>query len=246
MVNNVVVDKSMQGTRVRTGRTAALGDNRHIVEVVPIEFRKLMPYYPIVLSKDASTEQFMFVALCGFEPGENLLLEADGWSVPYVPVNIRRQPFNVIAAQGTNESGETVPVPTLAIDLDNPRVNSEVGERLFDDKGEATPFLVEINRIMSEVVPSTQRGRQLAQQLNDAGLIESMSIGFELANGEKHSVGGLYALNEDKFRQLPEDSVLDMHRQGQLGSVYAMLASLGQIGGLLERKSARLRVQSKS
>jgi hypothetical protein len=229
----------MQDIRVRTGRSAELGDNRHVVEVVPIEFRSLMSFYPIVISKDPATDQWMFVTICGFEPGENLLLGDDGWNVPYVPLNIRRQPFNVIATEGTTESGETVRAPALAIDLDNPRVNKEEGERLFDDQGEATPFLEEVDRIMSEVVPSTQRARQLAQRLGDEGLIESLTINFELADGEKHSVTGLYAINENKFRELPEETILDMHRQGQLGSIYAMIASMGQLGGLLELKSAR-------
>ena len=35
------------------------------------------------------SEHYLFVALLGFEPGENLLLEGDTWSVPYIPVNIR-------------------------------------------------------------------------------------------------------------------------------------------------------------
>ncbi|MCZ6831127.1 MAG: SapC family protein [Gammaproteobacteria bacterium] len=107
MTHNVLVDKSMQGTRVRTAHTAALGDNKRVVEVVPLEFRSLIPYYPIVLSKDAARSQYLFVALLGFEPGENLLLEGDTWSVPYIPVNIRRQPFNVIAAEGSRKWSAT-------------------------------------------------------------------------------------------------------------------------------------------
>ena len=167
----------------------------------------------------------------------------DGWLVPYIPANIRRQPFNVTAAEGTNEQGEPVKVPALSIDLDSPRISREEGEKLFDEQGQATPFLSEMNAMMGGVFESTQRGREIARRLDQEGLIEPMSVSFTLPDGEKHSVGGLFTLNEDKFNKLPEETVVDMHRKGQLGAVYAMLASLGQIGGLLERKNARLRAE---
>ena len=242
MTNNIVVEPSMQDIRVLTARRAALGDKVHVVEVVPLEFRSLIPYYPIVLSKDSSSDRYLFVALLGFEPGENLLLDDDTWAVPYIPINIRRQPFNVIATAGTDARGESAQVPALSIDLDSPRVSKEEGEPLFDEQGQATAFLSEMSELMRGVVESTQRGRQLAERLDEEGLIEPLSIGFTLANGQKHSVGGLFSLNEKKFRQLSQETVLNMHNLGQLGSVYAMMASWGQIGGLLQRKNARLAV----
>ncbi len=60
------------------------------------------------------------------------------------------------------------------------------------------------------------------------------------------TVASLYTVSEENFRELPENTVLDMHRQGQLGSLYAMMASWGQIGGLLERKNARLQAERES
>jgi hypothetical protein len=246
MVNNVLVNASMQGTRVRTARTAALGDNKQVVEVIPGEFRSLLPYYPIVLNKDPQSGFFVFVALCGLEPGENLMLRGETWSVPYVPINIRRQPFNILVTDGTNSQGASVRGPALSIDLDSPRVSTEDGEPMFDASGQATPFLSAMNDMMHEVYDGTQRGRYLAQRLDDLGLIEPMSLGFELADGQKHAVQGLYSINVEKFRQLPDETVLDMHRKDHLECVYITLASSGHIGGLIVRKNARLLAESQS
>lgn len=243
MTNNVLVDASMQDLRVLTTRTAALGDNKQLVEAIPREFRTLMPYYPILLNKDAQAGHFVFVALCGLQPGENLLLQGDTWSVPYVPCNIRRQPFNVALTEGTDSAGEKSQGPALSIDLDSPRVSKELGEPLFDGDGQPTEFLSTMNDMMREVVDGTRRARHLAQRLNELELIEPLSLGFELANGEKHAVQGLYALNEKKFHELGDDVVLDMHRKDHLECIYYMIASWGQIGGLIVRKNARLQAE---
>ena len=162
MVNNVLVDNSMRDTRVLTGRGAALGDKTHVVEVVPLEFRSLMPYYPILLARDPDADQFMFVAICGFEDGENLFLDGDSWSVPYIPANVRRQPFNVIGTEGTNDNGEAMQVPALSIDLDSPRISATEGEKLFDSEGEPTTYLAEMSNMMMGVVNSPSLANLIA------------------------------------------------------------------------------------
>ena len=240
MANTILVDKSMQDTRVITGRGEVFGDKRNAVEVVTDEFRSIVPYYPIVLARDESQDAYIFIALFGFEDGENLLLEGDEWVVPYVPVNMRRQPFNVVAADGTNDLGEPVRVPSLGIDVDSNRISKTEGEALFDKEGEPSEFLNEMNRLIGSVFQSTQKTRELAQQLDKAGLIEPLSLGFTLKDGQKHSVGGLFAVKEEKFHELPDETIMEWHKSGLLGSLYAMFASWGQIGGLLQRKNARM------
>lgn len=240
MANNVQVDASMQGVRVLTTRSAALGDNQQVVEAVPREFRSLVPYYPILLTREAQSGRFTFVALCGLEPGENLLLDGDSWSVPYVPANIRRQPFNIMFPEGAGSSGEENPPAALSIDLDSPRVGGEKGELLYDDDGQPTEFLTTMGTMMQEVFDGTRRARFFAQRLHELGLIEPLSLGFELANGEQRAVQGLYTVSEKKFRDLPDDVVLEMHHTDQLEGVYTIIASWAQIDGLVVRKNARL------
>ena len=200
----------------------------------------------LAIGPPPDADQFMFVAICGFEDGENLFLDGDSWSVPYIPANVRRQPFNVIGTEGTNDNGEAMQVPALSIDLDSPRISATEGEKLFDSEGEPTTYLAEMSNMMMGVVNSTQRGRQLAQRLNELGLIKGLALEFETVDGQKRNVGGLHTLSEEKFNELPQDTVLDMHSQGQLSSLYAMMASWGQIGGLVERKNARLRAASET
>ncbi len=242
MANIVVVDSNnMRETRVITARGAALGDKVHVVEAVPAEFRSLMAYYPILLSKDASVDRYMWVVVLGLQDGENLYLDGDTWNVPYVPVNIRRQPFNVAAAPGKDPDGNDVQVPALSIDLDHPRVSPD-GEALFDEEGKPSEYLDTMNKMMGGIFESTRRGRELAQWLQDEELIRPLNIGYTVATtGEKHSVGGLYGVNEDKLRELTDEKVLDLHKRGLLAALYTAIASLGQLGSLMERKNARLK-----
>src|SRR6056300_443022 len=79
--------------KVRIERSAELGDNVWFTPTFPQEFRSVQNQYPIVFTKNEQIGQFQAVALLGFEIGENLYLDDNGWNARYIPLSVMRQPF---------------------------------------------------------------------------------------------------------------------------------------------------------
>ena len=136
--------------RVVTRRGAEYGDNTHFVPVVADELRSLVLEYPVILVKDEESSRFNLCAMLGFEQGENLFLDGEAWDAMYVPVHIRRQPFSLTYT--AEKDGRPDPESLIiSIDIESKRVQEKDGERLFDDEGNQTDFLKEINGLLAGV-----------------------------------------------------------------------------------------------
>ncbi|MCM2679368.1 SapC family protein [Echinimonas agarilytica] len=223
--------------KIDLNRNAHGQDEVHIVDVVPNEFRHLMGYFPILFTKDATTGSFIFAAIMGFQAGENLLLEGHGWDVPYVPLNIARRPFTISVSDKTNDKGETVRVPSLGVEVENPRVGT--GNALFSN-GEATDALKFGHQKISQLITGLNVSRSYIERLSTLQLITPLNIKITLVDGHVQTFDGLYTIDEDKFRALPTDEIVAMHKSGLLESVYMMIGSLSQLGNLVKRKNQRL------
>ena len=110
--------------RVRTERSAALGDARQSALALPAEFRHLQAHFPIVfqlVEDDAANAGFQPVVLFGLEEGQNLFLTDKGWDAPALPMALQRDPFMIGRAPDDTLQ--------LHIDMDSPRiVRPEEGE----------------------------------------------------------------------------------------------------------------------
>ena len=229
---NVVVLNSQahRALRVETGAAAAYGDNQRFVAVVVGEFPLLVLHYPILLSKDADTGAFYCGAMLGFDAGENLFLGSGGTgsdgSDPYRPLNLQRGPFYTAGSD-------------LAIDLDHPRVAAGTGQPLFGPAGEPTPYLQSVMALMRDLRPGQERTRVFLQTLLRLNLVVSVSIDARFDDGSRRDVTGLYTVDQEVLRTLPDNTVVDLFRRGYLQLMYLMLASLKHIPILAQRKNRR-------
>ena len=66
-----------------------------------------------------------------------------------------------------------------------------------------------------------------------------MRFDATLPDGNKMSVDGFLALDEEKLGALPDATVLDLHRTGVLALIHAHQISLGLMRALVERRLAR-------
>lgn len=229
MSNIVVLNRaSHAGLRVKAGASAALGDAQRFVQVVIREFPLLAVHYPILFSKDAETGAFFCGAMMGFDPGENLFLGAHGIGQDsYRPLTLQRGPFY---ASGGD----------LAIDMDSPRVGNSDGEPLFGETGEPTPYLESVAGLFRELRPGIEMTTAFIDALLGLDLIEPIDINLSFDDGESRSLAGLYTINQDVLRELPDARVLDLFRRGYLQLIYLMIASLKQVPILARTKNSRL------
>jgi hypothetical protein len=213
--------------RVRARASARFGDGQRFVATVIGEFALLVVHYPILLSKDAETGAFYAGAMLGFDDGENLFLdEATGFDA-YRPLNLQRAPF---FAAGDD----------LAIDLDSPRVSETDGERLFDDDGAPTAYLQGVIAAFRELKRGTELTKRFIETLLALKLVETVTLDLAFDDGTRRITEGLYTIDQDALRALPDAAVVDLFRTGYLQLIYLMIASLKQVPVLARRKNLRL------
>ncbi|MDI7774948.1 SapC family protein [Asticcacaulis sp. EMRT-3] len=214
--------------RVRPHGVNQPEDRMHFVPVVVGEFGHLVTHYPILFAKDAETGAFFAGAMLGFEPGENLFAAEPPSRDVYRPLNLQRVPFFT--------SGDNI-----AIDLDSPRVGTHAdGQGLFDETGGPSPYLQGIMGVFQQLVPGLERTRAFIARLLQLRLIEPVTFDLTFDDGRTITTDGLYTIDQDALRGLPDEAALALFRDGSLHLMSLMIASLKQVPQLARRKNDQL------
>lgn len=191
------------------------------VPLVAEEIALASAHYPIVFPEQGSAQP---LALLGFT-GRNRWVDDEGrWAKAYIPAGIRRYPF-VFAKNETDP--DTL---HLALDRDAPHFVGE-GQPLFDKGGEVGI----LTKAAMDFVTAYQKGiqRTLAshQPLIDAGLIVTRYLSVD-NDGATKVIGSFGAVDEEKFKALPDETLAAWARSGLLATVYAHWASLRHLDAL--------------
>ena len=197
------------------------------VPLTAAEFPVAAQEYTIVFvgSEDAPTP----VVLLGLNADENLYLE-DGhrWKARYIPAFVRRYPF----VFSRSADGKTY---TLCIDESFVGCNQEGrGQALFDVTGAGTDYLNAMMKFVTSYQQQVAQTTAFCEKLKQLDLLEEMTARFQLPGGEKAQVKGFMAVDRDKLKQLPSDTLADMARSGELELIYAHLISMRNFAELLE------------
>lgn len=228
MTQIVLLDKEAHRSLKVDGRaSAAYGDDRHFVQVTVNEFPLLVVHYPLFFSKDPNTGGFYCGAMLGFKEGENLFLREWEEREFYRPLVLQRGPFY---AQG----------PSLAIDLDHPRVGAEGGKPLFTEYGHPTRYLQSIIWAFQDLKPGLETSNFFVARLLELNLIEPIELDLEFEDGSTHKCVGLYTVNQETLGRLPDAVVVELFRRGYLRLIHMMITSLKQFPILARKKNGRL------
>lgn len=222
--------------RVDSRRVEAAGAALNMVPVVLSEFLKLVVQYPIAFTKDKDTGRFACVALFGFHDNENLFVDDGRWDAIYVPLQVSRQPFFLGSAAGNPaDPGHYV----MCIDIEHASIGDD-GERIFDADGLATAYLDEAKGRLAELLDGEEPTRHFIDALLHHKLLVPMQLEITFGNGDSTEVQGLYAIDEARLERLDAEAVASLHAQGFLGPAYTMLASLGHVYAMIDRRNKRL------
>jgi hypothetical protein len=235
LLNNV----DHKDVRVRTSRSAELGDSVWYALTFPHEFRNVQRHYPIFFTKNPENGQFQAVAMFGFEKGENLFLDESGWDAMYVPLSIVRQPF-LVGFQHQQEEGGVNTQTVISIDMDSPRISKDEGEPLFLEHGGSSEYLEQMNSVLDLVNQGFQRNQAFVDMMLGMDLLESFVLDVELNDGSSHRLTGFYTINEDSLSRLTGDDLVILNNNGYLEAVYMVVASMSNIPELVERRNRKL------
>lgn len=235
LLNNI----DHKNLKIKIERSAELGDNVWFTPTFPQEFRVLQNHYPIVFTKNTETGQFQAVALLGFEAGENLFLDENGWNASYIPLSIMRQPF-LIGYQRAEKDGVAIKEMVVSVDMDNPRVNESEGEAVFLEHGGSSAYLEQVTSILKLVSDGFERNSTFIDMLMGMDLLESFVLDVELDDGSQHLMSGFYTINEDSLAGLTGDDLVILNNNGHLEPIYMAIASMSNIPKLIELRNTLL------
>lgn len=196
----------------------------HLAAATIREFAQLAGTMPIFFIEDPSSKNVHTVAMLGIEQGKNLFWADETWNGPHVPLNIQRYPFDI------RPDGEK-----LGVFIDeNSDFISEQGEALFTAEGEPTEYLKNRQQFLAELANSEMLNQRFIAKVVELDLLEPVQIGVQYEAGQSRNITGINAISEKKLHELSDDVIVDLHKQGFLGAIYAMLLSLGQLNRLVE------------
>jgi len=239
MLNNI----QHKDLRVITRAGAQFGDNVGTVMCFPTEYAEIQREYPIFFRKDPDTGEYSSVALLGLTKDENLFLEGDRWDASYIPGIIARGPF-LIGFQVREESGESVQAPMIHIDLDHPRVSQSEGEAVFLEHGGNSRYLDRIASILNGINDGLVFSKAMFALFTKYELIEPLKLEIKVDADSLYNLVGLHTISEPKLRNLGPEAVYDLHRAGFLQGAFLQLASLQNLGRLIERMQRRRQRQA--
>jgi hypothetical protein len=232
----ILTAETHRDLRIAPHRGAAFGDDVMCCITVPAEFRRVQNEYPIVFRMNPERSGFSAFALFGFENGDNLFLDGDRWTARYRPLAIDIQPFLIgggPAAQG--QGGKQV-----HIDMASSRIAKAEGTRVFDEQGRPTPYLETIAEKLGELDEGYQAAGDFFAALMKYNLLEPLALDITLDDGSTHRFVGFHVIHEERLHALDAEAVADLHGRDYLMPVYMALASLSNIGSLVDRKNGRL------
>lgn len=223
--------------KIKLDRTAELGDDVMFCMTYPFEFRLALSHYPILVYRDKENNTAFPVTLFGFEEGENLFLTPGGWDARYVPIMVQRQPFSIgfQQVQGSNEKQQVI-----TFNPDHPRVNKEIGEPVFDQNGNLTPYLEQVVKMLESIDTGHLQNRILIEALDKYDLLEASTIAITLKDGTPYELVGFSTIADDKFEALSAEALKDLNDQKLLLPITMIMASMSNIGNLVDMRNAKL------
>lgn len=200
------------------------------------EFADACKEYAIVFLRagtDAQgNDQVAPVVVFGLAQGENLVLEGERWGYRYAPAVLRAYPFTMGRADAERY--------VVCIDESWKGLSRTEGLPIFDEAGEPTQMLTDLQRLVSAIEVEVERTRLFGQWLVDNKLLRDMRFDATLSDGQKLSADGFLSIDEDALKQLSDARILEGHRNGAMELVHMQRLSMNNMRRLVERHQARL------
>jgi SapC len=211
--------------RIVTARGAQFKDDVMFALTFPNEFRSVQAYYPIVFApgKDGS---FSPVALFGFRQGQNLFLENGDWQALYLPRMLERGPFMI---------GQAANGKVIHVDLDDPRLSRDAGERVFLDDGASSRYLQHINGVLASLDEGIEATPAFVAALLEHQLLQPFSLDIPSPDGTQGRFAGFHTINEEKVAGLDAAALGRLNERGYLSAIYMVIASIEHFRTLIDR-----------
>jgi hypothetical protein len=199
--------------------------SQHVINVIPSELAKVALNFPICFMKSSNNEErFLMVAVLGLEAGKNVFMKKGKFDSIYIPQHISKYPFSL--AKG--ENGDVM------MAVNSSALNDEQeGIALFNANGEPSDYLRSKQAQLKNIAEQEAMSEHFLNKLRELGLLAEFPFKYDLGDGNKKQILGLYAVDRDLLKSLGDDDLLMLQKNGMLEAIYAHLMSLGQFQRLI-------------
>ena len=230
---NIVPIRKEQHQNLKLAKTRDLSHvaGQHIIPLTAAEFAQASASFPIVFVKNPDSERYRSVAMLGLEAGENLFYQDDKWTAISIPQSISMVPFSL----GIDPEKENT--LTACVDLDSEFIGEEKGLPLFEDGDKESEVLVNVQQALGRLYDNERMTEKFIKELEEHDLLQELELNIALSTEEKKKLVGIFTINEEKVKELPDDVVLDFHKRGLFVPIYSMLGSLSQMNRLAQLRN---------
>jgi SapC len=202
---------------VDIGSNYAFAAEVNSVPLMAIEFPHAASEYAIVFGGTGA--DITPAAIVGVRGNENLFLEPDGsWPASYIPAFVRRYPFVFSHADAKF---------VLCVDEEFSGFNREGrGRRLFSDDGTPTSYVEDVLKFLQDYQNHFHATQRFCNKIRDLDLLESMHAQVTIEGATPLSLGGFMAVNREKLKALPGETLAELAKTDELELIYMHLQSL--------------------
>lgn len=224
-INYIPLDKTKhKDLKIIPQLDLSFAKETHLAAATIREFAHLASTMPVVFIEDPTNKNIHTVAMLGVDQNVNLFWSEERWQGPHVPLNIQRYPFDI------RPDGDK-----LGVFFDeNSHLVADEGEALFTEDGEPTDFLKNRQQFLAELANSEMLNQRFVKRVVELELLENIQIGIQYQDGTARNVTGIMSINEKKLNELDDTVILELHKAGFLGAMYAVMMSLAQLNRLVE------------
>jgi hypothetical protein len=76
--------------------------------------------------------------------------------------------------------------------------------------------------------------QRFVKRVVELDLLDNIQIGIQYQDGTARNVTGIMSIDEKKLNALDDAIILELHKAGFLGAMYAIMMSLAQLNRLVE------------
>ncbi|AZG71456.1 SapC family protein [Shewanella livingstonensis] len=218
-----------QHLRLANDSAIQFAHQQNIMSVHVSEVSQTACSMPIVFVRDSNNGQWVLTAFTSFDQGSNLFVEQGIWTASYTPTNMQTFPFFLMTSPDNPQSY------TIGIDQDHPVFSTTAGQAIFEANSKASLHLSKVKALLEADINNDIHTQQFNQHISKLGLLRPINIVIQHQDGTSPSLSGLYTIDEDKLQTLSQETLFELHQQGYLAPLQAMLLSLFQLNVLIKK-----------
>ena len=109
---------------------------------------------------------------------------------------------------------------------------------LVSPRGSSTAISMEALTFCEQFHTAFNFSQEFSNELKKSGIVDERSLEVELTPGKRSVIGTFKRIDEEKFKDLPDATVLDWRKKGFLHACHFQLQSMNNWDILLAKNSA--------